>query len=463
MLRNVLAVCLLAGISLAADVSPSVDFSHGALKVSDNKRFLVFADGTPFFWLGDTAWELFHRLNREDAERYLENRREKRFTVIQAVVLAELDGLNTPNPYGERPLRDNDPTRPNDAYFRHVDWIVKKAAEKGLFVGMLPTWGNKVTKGSWEKTAPVIFNPVNARVYGRWVGARYKDARNVIWILGGDRDPKGVEPVWRAMAEGIREADGGKRLMTYHPNGADSSSEVLHGERWLDFNMMQSGHREKDGANYRLLENDYNLVPVKPVLDGEPRYEDHPVNWRPDELGWFDEHDVRQAAYWAVFAGAFGHTYGCHPVWQMLAPGRGPVGQARHNWQEVLDLPGAAQMRHVRALMESRPFLSRVPDQSIVLDNPASGPDHAQATSGDGYALVYIPSGKPVRLQLGTIPARELKLWWFSPRSGKAEPAGACANTGTREFTPPGAPARGNDWVLVLDDARKAFPPPGQK
>src|SRR5512137_2797023 len=96
----------------AAGPNPSVDLGHGDLKVSANGRFLVFADGTPFFYMADTAWELFHRLNREEAERYLENRRQKRFTVIQAVALAELDGLHTPNPYGDCPLIDDDPTRP---------------------------------------------------------------------------------------------------------------------------------------------------------------------------------------------------------------------------------------------------------------------------------------------------------------------------------------------------------------
>ena len=129
------------------------------LRVSENNRFLIKSNGIPFFWLGDTAWELFHRLNREDTERYLENRRQKGFTVIQAVALAELDGLNTPNRFGEKPLTANDPAKPNPKYFEHVDWVVNKAREKGLYVGLLPTWGRYVVKGSWEKTSEVIFNP----------------------------------------------------------------------------------------------------------------------------------------------------------------------------------------------------------------------------------------------------------------------------------------------------------------
>src|SRR5687768_13660078 len=159
--------------------------SSAQLRVSENQRYLQTADGKPFFWLGDTAWELFHRLTREEAERYLRNRAEKGFTVIQAVVLAELNGLHDPNPYGHTPLENDDPSRPNEEYFRHVDWIVGKAEALGLTVGMLPTWGDKWNPGR-HGAGPEVFNPKNAEVYGEWLGRRYRD-NAIIWILGGDR------------------------------------------------------------------------------------------------------------------------------------------------------------------------------------------------------------------------------------------------------------------------------------
>jgi len=235
----------------------------------------------------------------------------------------------------------------------------------------------------------------------------------------------------------------------------------MHAETWLDFNMLQSGHYAKNTPNFRMIEHDYALAPVKPVLDGEPRYEDHPVNWDPDHLGWFDDYDVRQAAYWAVFAGGFGHTYGCHPIWQMLTPGRKPLGLALHNWYDVIDLPGASQLKYLRALMESRPFLSRVPDQELVLQNPAEGEDHAQATRGDGYAFIYAPTGAPLHVDLRRLSAPKLRCWWFDPRTGKAADAGTRVNSGAAEFHPPAEPKRGNDWVLVIDDASRSFAPPG--
>ncbi len=200
------------------------------LKVSDNKRFLVTADGEPFFWLGDTAWELFHRLNREDAEKYLKNRAERRFTVVQAVVLAELDGLNDPNAYGERPLVGNDPLKPNEAYFAHVDWIVKRANALGIYVGMLPTWGDKWNK-KWG-VGPEIFTVANAEAYGEWLGRRYKDA-GIIWVLGGDRpvDSAAHIDIMRAMARGLRKGDGGAHLRTFHPTGGNGSATWFHQRR----------------------------------------------------------------------------------------------------------------------------------------------------------------------------------------------------------------------------------------
>src|ERR1700753_3340688 len=160
--------------------------SAGAqFSISANKHYIL-NDGKPFFWLGDTAWELFHRLDREDADLYLKTRSKQGFTVIQAVVLAELDGLHTPNAYGETPLINDDPTKPNEKYFEHVDYIVDKAAQYNMNIAMLPTWGDKIFKSTWGK-GPEVFNEKNASLYGRWLANRYKNRKNIIWVLGGDR------------------------------------------------------------------------------------------------------------------------------------------------------------------------------------------------------------------------------------------------------------------------------------
>jgi hypothetical protein len=440
----------------------SVDFSRGPLMISSNKRFLVHKDGTPFFYLGDTAWELFHRVKRELVDMYLENRRAKGFTVIQAVLLGEHDGVRVPNPYGDKPLIDEDPAKPNEAYFKHVDYIINKAAEKGIYMGILPTWGDKLPNSKPPGRGPQIFNTSNARAYGEYLGKRYKNSPNIIWILGGDRKGDEYLELWRAMAAGIKAGDGGNHLITLHPTAPFSSSDWFHDEPWLDFNIMQTGHFRYDDPNsYLMITKDYNKKPVKPTLDSEPRYEYHAVNWK-WELGWFDDFDVRQASYWSIFAGGAGITYGCQDIWPMLAPGRKSINGTNPNWYDRLDLPGAWDMLHVRNLMESRPYLDRIPDQSMLSSGEGEGAGHLQATRGKDYAFIYTPLGEQFTVKLGLISGKNIKAWWFDPRTGTSSIIGKYSNKSTRKFVPPGKPGRGNDWILVLDDASKQFPPPGQ-
>src|SRR5215510_4195176 len=277
--HHVLLLCVLPNVAVTA-VAPRLP----QLKISENRRFLVTADGLPFFWLGDTAWELFHRLDRTDADRYLKKRAGQRFTVIQAVVLAEFDGLTEPNAYGHTPLSNNDPTQPTEAYFADVDWILARANALGLYVGVLPTWGDKWNR-KWG-AGPEIFTAANARSYGEWLGRRYKDA-GVIWILGGDRpiESDGQRDIIRALAHGLRAGDGGAHLITFHPPGCNGSSTWFHDEEWLDFNMRQNGHGTEFTPCYAGTRADYDRTPVKPVIDGEPTYEDHPIAFDAQKFG----------------------------------------------------------------------------------------------------------------------------------------------------------------------------------
>ena len=459
---NVIQVAtLLAAFSVAAQTS--------GLRISDNHRFLIYDDGRPFFYLGDTAWELFHRLNREDAERYLRNRAAKGFTLIQAVALAEFDGLTEPNAYGHLPLKNNDPLQPDEDYFRHVDWIVEKANSLGLYVGLLPTWGDKWNK-KWG-VGPEIFTPENAAAYGEWIGRRYKNAA-VIWILGGDRPVENDmhKQIIRAIARGLRQGDGGAHLITFHPTGGSGSSQPFHNEDWLDFNMRQNGHGLEFTGRYDQTRVDYERTPIKPVLDGEPIYEGHPISFNAKQLGHSVAADVRRAFYWDVFSGACGHTYGHHSVWAFYTPARKPVNAPLMFWTEAIDERGATQVGIGRRLIESRPFLTRVPDDSLLVSSeyptlvPGAGTRRFVATrdSSGAYAMIYVPVGRAFKVRLDKITAPKIKAWWFNPRDGRATAIGTFENKGERAFTPP-QPGELLDWVLVLDDATRKFPPPGSR
>lgn len=439
------------------------------IKVSENRRFLITQEGKPFFYLADTAWELFHRLNRQEAEKYLKDRAAKGFTVIQAVVLAELDGLTDPNPYGHTPLLKNDPLQPNEKYFAHVDAVVSQANQLGLLLGMLPTWGDKWNK-KWG-VGPEIFTPENAAAYGEWLGKRYKD-RGILWIVGGDRpiETDRHRAIIRAMANGLRKGDGGRHLITFHPNGGAGSAQWFHKENWLDFNMRQNGHQPEFTGRYDKTLADYRLTPIKPVLDGEPIYEDHPVSFKAKELGYSLAADVRRALYWDLFSGACGHTYGHHSIWQMYARGRKPVNNPLMTWEEALAQPGASQMQYGRYLLESRPYLTRIPDDAMIAATevpaalPGAGTRRFVATrdSEGSYAMIYLPVGRSVTVRTDRLSAKKIRAWWFNPRDGQAKPIGEFSNTPTRTFTSP-TPGELLDWVLVLDDAARKFPPPGER
>ena len=188
-----------AFVLLMASSALAVPTPLPALRVAPGGHMLETARGAPFFWLGDTAWELIHRTTRDEISFYLRTRARQGFTVIQTVVLAEFDGIREPTADRLTPFAANDPGRPNAAYFDKVAWVVDEAARNGLYVALLPTWGDKLTApwGTGPKLFPVE-HPEVAGAYGKFLAQRLKGRTNVVWMLGGDRPAKlqfpGAEP-----------------------------------------------------------------------------------------------------------------------------------------------------------------------------------------------------------------------------------------------------------------------------
>ncbi|PRY10956.1 collagenase-like protein with putative collagen-binding domain [Pontibacter ummariensis] len=446
MIRNKLllsvGLLLLTGTLLQAQQLP-------LLKVSADKHYLVTEKGKPFFWLGDTAWELLHRLNREETSLYLKDRADKGFTVIQAVALAELDGLNTPNAYGEKPLKNNDPTQPNEAYFKHVDYVVKEAEKQGLYIGLLPTWGDKFNK-AWG-VGPEVFTPANAESFGEYLGKRYKKQNNIVWILGGDRWPEDEEDnqIIRAMARGIAKADD-KHLITYHPSGGKSATDYFPKDAWLDLDMFQTGH-DRDTKDYAFVQNNRQKEPTRPVINGEPRYEDHPNQFKPLEKGWMDDTDVRQSAYWTMLTGAAGYTYGSHDIWQMWDINRDPINGARTVWPEAIHLPGSRQAGYMKKLLEAFPWQQMKNDQSVILNDNPEDQGHMVGAISDkkDFMMIYTPLGQPIKADLSRLSGKKAQAFWFNPRDGRSKKIGVFDTTEKPEFKP-WSVGRGSDFVLVV-------------
>jgi hypothetical protein len=433
----------------------------GPMKISENGRFFTDASGNPFFWLGDTGWLLFSKLTREEAETYLEDRAGKGFDVIQVMVLHSLGAVNA---YGDTALVDGDVADPlvtkgnlfSDPrqydYWDHVDYIVDLAAKKGLYIGMVCLWGSNVKSGRVSRE--------QARTYAAWLANRYGDRDNIIWINGGDVRGSDSTATWNIIGNTLKEHDPA-HLITFHPFGRCQSSMWFHRENWLDFNMFQSGHRRYDQDdtelhygedNWRYAADDYSKIPVKPTLDGEPSYEWIPQGLHDPSQPYWTDRDVRRYAYWSVFAGCAGFTYGNNAVMQFYRPGDGKGAYGvKEYWDQALQAPGASQMKYLKDLMLSRPYLERVPDQSLVAGTSGQRYDYQAATSGKTYAFIYTYNGKDIRVNLGKIEGERIKAAWYDPRSGETSEIGEFANEGTRLFEAPGEPEEGNDWVLIID------------
>lgn len=435
------------------------------LRVSANHRFLMKQNGDSFFWLGDTGWLLFGKLNREEAARYLEDRRKKGFNVIQVMVL---HGLGVVNKYGDSALHNNNVATPFTTpgssftdpvqydYWDHVDYVIDLAAKKGLYMALVPVWGTNV-KAGWVSED-------QAKTYAAWLAKRYRNRPNIIWLNGGDTKGSDSINVWKAIGNTINELDT-DHLISFHPFGRTTSSTWFHNEPWLDFNMFQSGHRsyEQDTAaaehrfgpdNWKFVEMDYNKTPIKPTLDGEPSYEHIPYGLHDTSQPRWNDADVRRYAYWSVFAGAAGFTYGHNSVMQMHQPSdKGSAYGSRFYWYDAINHPGARQMVHLRNLMLSKPYFDRVPDSALIMGQSGERYDHIMATRGKDYAFIYTWNGRNFIVRMGLIEGKKLKAAWYSPRDGSKRTIGIFPNKGYVPFNPPGDRRDGNDWVLILEKA----------
>ncbi|MFC6099349.1 glycoside hydrolase family 140 protein [Olivibacter domesticus] len=466
MMKSSTYVILFALIAIVACTNKQQqEASLQRLKVSDNQRFVVTEDGKPFFWLGDTGWLLFSKLTKEEIDQYLEDRKQKGFNVIQVMLLHSLSSKNV---YGDSALIAHDVSKPNSGdaaaqqdstklnYWQLVDYAVKKAAEKNIYMALVPVWGTNVKEGG--------VTTEQAKAYASFLANRYTSAPNIIWLNGGDLKGSDSIQVWKTIGNTLNELDS-NHLITFHPRGRTTSSEWFHEEPWLDFNMFQSGHRRYDQDtsadetnhygedNWRFVQGDYQLKPTKPTIDGEPSYEGIPQGLHdPKEPRWTDK-DIRRYAYWSVFSGAFGFTYGNNSVMQFLnesdSDSTAAYG-ATELWQDAIKNPGAGQMQYLKELMLSKSFLDRVPDQSLLAENGEKY-DYKVATRGKDYALIYTYNGGTIKVNAAKLSAAKLKASWFDPRKGEYTPINEIANEGVQTFETPGGKQDGNDWVLVLE------------
>ena len=421
MKKRILSICLMLGLASVFTYGQK-PWDNGKLMVSSNNRYLQFENGRPFFWLGDTGWLVPQHLDRAEVEYYFNKCRRAGYNMVQIQVM---DAVPSYNIYGQQSLPygwDFSKADPEGvySYWDHLDYIVRKAEQNGIYIGMVAIWGSQVQAGN--------INAEQAKAYGKFLAERYKNNPNIIWIIGGDIQGNIHPEVWDALATSIKSIDN-KHLMTFHPRGRYTSAKWWSKASWMDFHTFQSGHRKygqrmgnkdypipdsTEEDNWMYVDSTWAYKPIKPVLDDEPSYEDIPKGLHDANEARWQDYDVRRYAYWSVFAGSCGHTYGHNAIMQMLKPGY-PTGYGSDgtvkSWYQALEDPGYNQMQYITDLMLSFPYFERVPDQSIIVGKNGVKYDRLIATRGKDYMLIYNYNSNVMKIDLRKISGKKKLLW----------------------------------------------------
>lgn len=470
MIKRILSVLAVACVFLTtagAANAAGKPWENGRLKVSKDNRYLQFENGDPFFWLANTLWLLPQRADRDEVKFALEECRKHEYNVVQIQVLNDVPSTNI---YGQMSNTDgwnfaSASQKGVYGYWDHMDYIVHEAERQGIYVAMVCIWSTPVKQGKISKEDAVS--------YGTFLANRYKDCPNIIWVIGGDIEGNRKTDIWNTLATTIKSIDK-NHLMTFHPRGRRTSSEWFSTAPWIDFHMFQSGHRRygqnfseetspippgTEEDNWQYVEKTWAQNPMKPVLDAEPAYEDIPQGLHnPAEPHWTDS-DVRRYAYWSVFAGSCGHTYGHNAMMQFLKPGYpssyGDAGDVK-SWYQAMKDPGFAQMKHLKNLMMKFPYYDRVPDQSVLTGTMGKKYNRLVATRGKDYLLVYNFTGRRMDIDFRKISGNTKKIFWMDAASGNLIYLGEAANkiqpVNIRHETP-GI----HDGVLIAFDAEKTY------
>ncbi len=405
------------------------------LRASGNGRYLIDQRGQPFFYHADTAWTITKKLTPAEVAEYLDDRQKRGFTAIHIHAFSKEMGPLA-NRDGQQPFDPpDDILKPNEAYWRNVDGIIRAAEERDLLVVMSALWirwGGKDREG-WRYQ----LTERNARGYGRFLGRRYRGFKNLVWIVGGDANPIERTHAVAEIARGIHEL-APQQLITVHNRPEYSSRAFYEGEPWLGINMAYSYHE-----TYIHVLGEWNrLGRPCPIVLGESGYEEESN----DQRGG-DPHRMRRQAYGAILSGALGgHAFGQKHIWRF-----------DEQWRAALDSPASRQMAHVKELFATRAWHKLVPDQFNQLVTDGRGffgnEDYATAACAtDGsLAIVYLPTPRTVTINSGHLRA-PFTARWFDPASGSYQTIAGVSQRGKQQFTPRERNSAGaGDFALVIE------------
>jgi hypothetical protein len=407
-----------------------LSFPAFPLRVGPTYRYLVDQQGEPVWLQGDTAWSLISGLTENQVEQYLVDRHKKGFNAI-IVNLIEHKFNGPLNRYGEGPFRvPGDFSTPNEAYFGFADRCMDLAAQHGIQVFLAPIYLGSAKPSEDEGWyLETLANGVEkCHEYGRYVGKRYGRFDNLVWLMGGDRNPGAALNHVNAVAQGIKEMDA-RHLFTAHTAPEDSPVAEYQGGGWLTLNATYTYQ-----IVHRRLLADYNREPAMPFFLIESTYE--------------GEHNasavqIRRQAYWAILCGAAGQFIGNRPIWGFFS-----------DWQSALESTASQQMVYLQKLVSLLPWHRLIPDQAHRLVTKGLGESRGMDALTAAYtddklsAVAYMPSARAIVVDFSQLAGERVLGCWFNPRTGQVHFAGEFPLRGCPTLYPPDQ----GDWVLVLDN-----------
>jgi hypothetical protein len=431
------------------------------LKLSPNGRYLIDQDNSPFLIKEISAWGLIQALSEADEAAFIDSAKKKQFNTLMVSIISfdtRFAG-NPPDWQGIPPFSTKwDFSTFNLEYFNHVDRFIAMARNRGILVLLVPCYlgykgdGNQ---GWWDELLHPNNNPAKSLAYGQFLGKRYKDQTNIIWVAGGDN--KGDQPLFDHMnniINGIKESDR-LHLWTGH-------FESAQGTNWSTGNALYAEHMDIDGLydftesslgidspQYKTELNQYSRG--KMIFQLDQSYE-HDIPHGPDNENpqW-----IRRKNYEGLLSGCAGTSF---------CPGLPDnTCYTFTNWRPLMNTKGMKEVLYCFNFFVSRPWYQLIPDSGTTLISGGRGSfkslDYVcSAISSDSSCMIaYLPVGHRITVQLTRLSGKLVRAWWFNPSSGMSILIGTFLPTGPKDFVP----ATNTDWLLVIDNASKHFPRPG--
>ena len=432
------------GVARAAGAAPRYPLELGGA----GARSLVDQNGQPFLLWGEAAWSLIAQPTLADADRYLDDRQQKRVDAVLVNLIEHKFAAHAPaDANGNAPFTGRPFATPNPAYFADADQVINAAAARGIVVLLAPLYlGYQCSDEGWCAEVEAATSS-ELLAWGQFLGKRYASFDNIVWVIGGDTDPTPVADKVRQVVDGILDFDT-RHLMTAHNQQESQAVTPWPNEAWLNVNDFYT----YDDTLYVEASNAYQRSPVMPFFLIESIYE--------------NEHDsttssVRAQAYWTMLSGAMGQVFGNCPLWNFGVPS--PFCTST-DWAAQLGSPGSLSMSYAQALLTSRPWSTLVPDtaHAAIVDGFGTYGDPAYVTAArasDGATVIaYLAASRTITVDLASVSGTQARAWWYDPTEGAATAVGTFTTAGQKSFSPP-APT--GDWVFVLDDASRGYAAPG--